>query len=43
MATVMTSHVWLDERGVAWLDDANVKVLEVAMEQFTHGCVFAPC
>lgn len=34
---VMTSHVWLDERGVAWLDDTNVKVLEVAMEQLAHG------
>lgn len=37
MSTVMTSHVWLDERGVAWLDDTNVKVIEVAMEQLAHG------
>ena len=37
MSTVMTSHVWLDERGVAWLDDTNVKVLEVALEQLAHG------
>jgi hypothetical protein len=28
----MTSHVWLDERGVAWLDDTNVKVVEVALD-----------
>ena len=34
---IMTSHVWLDERGVAWLDDTNIKVLEVAMEQLAHG------
>ena len=34
---IMTSHVWLDERGVAWLDDTNVKVIEVAMEQLAHG------
>jgi uncharacterized protein (DUF433 family) len=37
MSTVMTSHVWLDERGVAWLDDTNVKVLEVALERLAHG------
>lgn len=34
---VTTSHVWLDERGVAWLDDTNIKVLEVALEQLAHG------
>ena len=34
---VIMSHVWLDERGVAWLDDTNIKVLEVAMEQLAHG------
>jgi uncharacterized protein (DUF433 family) len=37
MASVMTSHVWLDERGVAWLDDTNIKVVEVALEQLAHG------
>jgi len=34
---VIMSHVWLDERGVAWLDDTNIKVLEVALEQIAHG------
>ena len=34
---IMTSHVRPDERGVAWLDDTNIKVLEVAMEQLAHG------
>ena len=34
---IMTSHVRLDERGVAWLDDTNIKVVEVAMEQLAHG------
>jgi len=37
MTAVTTSHVWLDERGVAWLDDTNVKVIEVALERLAHG------
>lgn len=37
MTTVTTGHVWLDERGVAWLDDTNVKVIEVALERLAHG------
>jgi uncharacterized protein (DUF433 family) len=27
----------LDERGVAWLDDTNVKVVEVVLEHLAHG------
>ena len=30
-------HVWLDEHGVAWIDDTNVKVIEVALDQIAHG------
>lgn len=37
MATVSTSHIWLDERGVAWIDDTNIKVIEVAMDKRAHG------
>jgi uncharacterized protein (DUF433 family) len=37
MASVATSHVWLDEQGVAWLDDTNIKVIEVVLEQHAHG------
>jgi uncharacterized protein (DUF433 family) len=37
MTPVLTNHVWLDERGVAWLDDTNVKAVEVALEQLAHG------
>lgn len=40
MATAVTSHVWLDERGVAWIDDTNLKVLEIAQETLAHG--FSP-
>ncbi len=27
------THISLDERGVAWIADTNVKVIEVAMDQ----------
>lgn len=40
MATAITSHIWLDERGVAWIDDTNLKVLEIALETLAHG--FSP-
>ncbi|MBI5384431.1 MAG: DUF433 domain-containing protein [Verrucomicrobia bacterium] len=32
-----TSHVWTDDKGVAWIDDANVKVVEVMAEHLAHG------
>ena len=32
MANAVASHIWLDERGVAWVDDTNVKVIELAMD-----------
>ena len=32
MTPVTTSHIWLDDRGVAWIDDTNIKVIEVAKE-----------
>jgi uncharacterized protein (DUF433 family) len=37
MATAVASHVWLDADGVAWIDDTNVKVIEVALEKIAHG------
>jgi hypothetical protein len=37
MSTVSASHVRLDDRGVAWIDDSNVKVVEVALEHIAHG------
>jgi len=30
-------HIWLDERGRAWIDDTNVKVIEVVLEKLGHG------
>jgi uncharacterized protein (DUF433 family) len=32
MTAVTASHIWLDDRGRAWIDDTNVKVIEVAAE-----------
>jgi uncharacterized protein (DUF433 family) len=31
------THVYLDEAGVAWIDDTNVKVIEVALDQLAYG------
>jgi uncharacterized protein (DUF433 family) len=36
MQAVATSHIYLDERGVAWIDDTNVKVIEVALDKIAH-------
>ncbi len=32
-----TAHIWLDERGRAWIDDTNVKVIEVALDMIAWG------
>src|SRR2546428_11321943 len=37
MAIAATTHVRFDERGVAWLDDTNIKVIEVVLERLAHG------
>lgn len=31
------THIQLDERGVAWIDDTNIKVLEVVLEKIAHN------
>jgi uncharacterized protein (DUF433 family) len=31
------SHIIGDERGVAWVDDTNVKVIELALDHLTYG------
>jgi len=36
-ATVITPHIKLDARGVAWIDDTNTKVIEVAQDMIAHG------
>ncbi len=37
MATVTSTHIVLDDRKVAWIDDTNIKVIEVALEKIAHG------
>ncbi len=36
MTTVADSHIILDDRGVAWIDKTNTKVIEVAMDMLAH-------
>jgi uncharacterized protein (DUF433 family) len=37
MPVLTTIHIRLDERGVAWIDDTNTKVLEVVLDMVAHG------
>src|SRR5258707_636640 len=37
MSPVTASHIQVDERGVAWIDDSNVKVIEIAIERIAYG------
>ena len=36
-ATVNAAHIKLDAHGVAWIDDTNTKVIEVAQDMIAHG------
>lgn len=37
MLVLTTAHIRLDGRGVAWIDDTNTKVIEVALDMIAHG------
>lgn len=37
MVTTPTAHIFLDERGFAWIDDTNVKVVEVVLDKLAYG------
>lgn len=37
MSTVAVSHIEIDGNGVAWISDANVKVIEIALDKLAHG------
>jgi uncharacterized protein (DUF433 family) len=37
MPTETATHIWLDDRGVAWIDQSNVKVVEVVVDKLAHG------
>ena len=32
-----TAHIRIDERAIAWIDDTNVKVIEVVLDKLAHG------
>ncbi|MEO8496716.1 MAG: DUF433 domain-containing protein, partial [Planctomycetota bacterium] len=33
----MNTHITLDVHSVAWIDDTNIKVIEIALEKIAHG------
>jgi len=35
--TTITPHIWMDEQGRAWIDDANVKVIEIVLDHIAYG------
>ena len=37
MPTLASPHIWLDERGIAWVDQTNTKVREIALDVIAHG------
>lgn len=37
MPTLAAPHIWLDEREVAWVDETNTKVREIALDVIAHG------
>jgi uncharacterized protein (DUF433 family) len=37
MSTATTTHIHLDPLGVAWIDDTNIKVIEVVVDKLAHG------
>lgn len=37
METRTTAPIWLHQRGVAWVDEMNTKVIEGALDMIAHG------
>src|SRR5437016_14511965 len=37
MPTETATHIRLDDRGVAWIDQTNVKVIEVVLDKLAHA------
>src|SRR5204863_9833045 len=37
MPTETATHIWLDDRGIAWIDQTNTKVIEVVLDKLAHG------
>ncbi len=37
MSSAVVSHIQVDDHGVAWIDNTNVKVIEVVLDKLAHG------
>ncbi|HEX8163861.1 MAG TPA: DUF433 domain-containing protein [Pyrinomonadaceae bacterium] len=37
MSTIATTHIEIDDEGVAWIADTRVKVIEVVIDKLAHG------
>jgi uncharacterized protein (DUF433 family) len=37
MSSITTTHIELDEHGIAWIEGTRVKVIEVAIDKLVHG------
>jgi|SRR6185369_6209560 len=37
MSSIETTHIEIDERGVAWITGANTKVIEVVLDKLAYG------
>src|SRR5262245_58698454 len=37
MKPIATAHIWLDDEGRAWIDNTNIKVIEVALDRIAYG------
>jgi uncharacterized protein (DUF433 family) len=37
MPQTTTAHIHLDDRGRAWIDDTNTKVIEVVLDKMAYG------
>jgi uncharacterized protein (DUF433 family) len=37
MAMIAPPHIRHDEQGVAWIDDTNIKVIEVVLDRLAYG------
>lgn len=37
MSQTATAHIHLDARGIAWIDDTNIKVIEVVLDNLAYG------
>jgi uncharacterized protein (DUF433 family) len=35
--TQAVPHIWLDERGRPWIDDTNIKVIELVLDHLAYG------